>query len=265
MPEARLENGIALSYVERGAVDGPVVVLLPGPTDSWRSFEPVLASLPRHLRVVAVSLRGHGSSSKPASGYRVEDLADDVVPLLDTLGIERAVLVGHSGSCLIARRVAILNPDRIGGLVLEASPTTLRADADLLHFVESVVDDLTEPVDRDFAKSFIEATSTEALPARLLDRLIDDLLEVPVTAWKQMFGSLLAYDDTAELSRVRAPAMLIWGDRDRLVSRSKQEELLQLLPRARLTIYEGAGHTPRWEQPDRYALDVAAFTSRIYR
>ena len=81
--------------------------MLPGPTDSWRSYQPVLELLPAWVRAVAVSQRGHGESDKPETGHRVEDFAADVVSLLDALHVERAVLVGHSGSCLVARRVAL--------------------------------------------------------------------------------------------------------------------------------------------------------------
>src|SRR6185503_12010181 len=117
---------------------------LPGPTDSWRSYEPVLDHLPG-IRAISVSQRGHGESDKPATGYGVEDFAADVVPLLDALGIERAVLVGHSGSCLVARRVALDHPDRVAGLVLEASPTTLKGHPGLTDLVTSVVAHLSDP------------------------------------------------------------------------------------------------------------------------
>ena len=135
-----LTSGLALSVATRGGDgSGPVVVLLPGPTDSWRSYEAVLERLPTAIDAIAVSPRGHGDSDKPATGYRVEDLAGDVPLLLDALGLERAVLAGHSGSCLVARRVALDHPHRVAGLVLEASPTTLRGNVDLRAFVDGVV------------------------------------------------------------------------------------------------------------------------------
>ncbi len=124
-----IETGLTLCYADQGDPAGPVLVLLPGPTDSWRSYEAVLERLPPSIRTIAVSQRGHGESDKPVTGYRAEDFADDVVPLLDALRAERAVLVAHSGSCLVARRVAVDQPGRVAGLVLEASPTTLRGDA----------------------------------------------------------------------------------------------------------------------------------------
>src|SRR5688572_10818305 len=93
-----LDNGLTVSYASHGHLSSPVVVFVPGPTDSWRSYESVLDQLPPSIRAIAVSQRGHGDSHKPATGYGVEDFAADVVPLLDGLGVEQAVLAGHSGS-----------------------------------------------------------------------------------------------------------------------------------------------------------------------
>ena len=164
-------------------------MLLPGPTDSWRSYQPVLERLPPSVHAVAVSMRGHGDSDKPETGYRVQDYAADVIDLLDAVGLERAVLTGHSGSCLVARRVALDRPERVAGLVLEASPTTLRGDARLQELVESVVSGLEDPIGRDFARSFVSDTSSGNVTPELLDQLVDEVVKVPARVWKQTFGA----------------------------------------------------------------------------
>ena len=256
-----LPTGITLSYAVQGDASGPVVLLLPGPTDSWRSYVPVLARLPPHVRAIAVSPRGHGDSDKPSVGYRVQDLADEVAMLLDSLGVERAVLAGHSGSCLVARRVAIDHPERVSGLVLEASPTSLRGDAGLERFVDTVVSSLTDPIDPTFARSFIADTSTDELEPDVLDELVGELLKVPARVWKHLFADLVAYDDREELDRITAPTLLIWGDADRLIGRDMQTALLARIANAELLTYPRVGHTPRWESPKRFADDVAAFVA----
>ena len=139
-------------------------------------LQPVLDLLPYEIRAVSVSQRGHGESNKPDRGYRVEDFAADVIPLLDALGIERAVSAGHSGSSLVARWVALDRPDRVPGLILEASPTTLRDDAQLLGFVESVVFNLDDPIGPDFARSFVAQTSSENVAPGVVDLLVEELL-----------------------------------------------------------------------------------------
>lgn len=254
-----LHSGLQLSYAEKGQRSDPAVVLLPGPTDSWVSYRPVLDRMPESIWTLAVSLRGHGDSSKPDHGYRVEDFASDVADLLDAVGIGRAILVGHSGSCLVARRVAIERPDRTAGLVLEASPATLADDPALTEFVDAVVSRLEDPIDPAFARSFVVDTSAPDLPPHLLDQLVAELMKVPAPVWREMFSGLLAYDDVADLPRISAPALLVWGEADPLVGRDMQEQLLDRIPKATLVAYPGIGHTPRWEAPSRFATDVIGF------
>lgn len=260
---ATLESGLRLSYAECGANSGPAVLLLPGPTDSWRSYEPVLARLPHWIRAIAVSPRGHGDSDKPDSGYAVADFADDALELLDALEIDRAVLVGHSGSCLVARRVALDHPDRVVGLVLEASPTSLGTVAEVVDYVNSVVLNLADPIDPDFARSFVAETSSKNVAPEVVDALAEDVLKVPARVWRAMFSRLLEYDDTAELTEIDAPTLLIWGDGDVLVSREMQRVLADRIPAAELIVYSAVGHTPRWDDPQRFSEDLAAFVEHL--
>lgn len=259
-----LATGLSLSYSAQGAASGPVLVLVPGPTDSWRSYAPVLERLPSSIRVIAVSQRGHGDSDKPPRGYQVADFASDVVPLLDALDMERAVLCGHSGSCPVVRRVAIDCPERVAGLVLEASPATLRGDSGLEGFVASVASGLEDPIDPAFLRSFVVDTSSNEVDAEVIEELVDELLKVPARVWHEMFAGLLAYDDTAELERITAPTLLVWGDADGLVGRDAQEMLAGRISSAELAVYPGVGHTPRWEDPARFAADVAAFVQGVH-
>jgi pimeloyl-ACP methyl ester carboxylesterase len=265
VPTVTLASGLTLSYLQQGLASGPAVLLLPGPTDSWRSDQSVLDLLPQDIRAVSVSQRGHGDSDKPETGYAVADFASDVVLLLDALAIERAVLTGHSGSCLVARRVALDHPDRVAGLILEASPTTLRDDPLLIGFVQSAVSNLDDPIHPDFARSFVADTSSENVPPELVDLLVEELLKVPARVWKQTFSGLLQYDDTAELALIEAPTLLIWGDADVLVSRNMQERLAGLIPDSDPVVYHGVGHTPRWEDPVRFSGDVSTFVRRVAR
>ena len=259
-------NGIDVSYAHVGDPNASfAIVFLPGPTDSWLSYEPVLRRLPPSVRAIAVSQRGHGDSEKPPGGYGIGDFASDAVELLAALGIDRAVVAGHSGSCFTARRIALDRPDVVAGLVLEASPLTLKDDPGLRGFVTSVVETLDDPIDPEFARSFIVDTSSEATTASAIDVLVDELLKVPTRVWKEVFASLLAYDDVEELGGIVAPALLIWGEADQLVGRAAQDELVHLLQGATLLTYPGVGHTPRWEQPARFVADVVAFTDSLRR
>ncbi|HVF31452.1 MAG TPA: alpha/beta fold hydrolase [Acidimicrobiales bacterium] len=256
-----LPDGLRLDGAGQGPPGRePALVLLPGPTDSWRSYLPVLDHLPPDLRTVAFSARGHGRSDAPdpEAGHRydVDTFAADVASLLDELGIRRAVLVGHSGSSLVARRVAIDHPEQVAGLVLESSPLTLAGDPDLRTFVEEVVTHLVDPIDPAFVRSFVTGTSSPDVDPDLLDLVLADAALVRADVWRATFRALATYDDRDELARIRAPVRLVWGDADPLVGRAVQDELQRLLPHASLRTFEGAGHTPRWEQPARFAAEL---------
>jgi pimeloyl-ACP methyl ester carboxylesterase len=158
--------------------------------------------------------------------------------------------------------VAIDRSERVAGLILEASPTTLRNDAGFEHFVESVVSGLEDPIDADFARSFVVGTSSDTLSADMVDRLVDEVLKVPAGVWREMFAELLHYDDQVELTNISTPTLLIWGDADTLVPHDMQDRLRASIAASELLVYAGVGHTPRWEDPARFASDVAVFVER---
>jgi pimeloyl-ACP methyl ester carboxylesterase len=107
-------NGLNMHYVTAG--EGPPVLLLHGFPDThaiWRRQIPALAAA--GLRVIAPDLRGYGKTDMPGEvgAYALEFLADDVLRLMDALGIERAVVVGHDWGALIGWHLAMHAPHRV--------------------------------------------------------------------------------------------------------------------------------------------------------
>ncbi len=259
----QLANGLSLSYVDQGDRAAPAVVLLHGLTDSWRSFARVLPHLPASFRAIAVSQRGHGDSDKPDGGYRIRDFASDLADLLDGLNLTRAVIVGHSSQGLVAQRYAIDNPTRTAGIVLEASFATLRGNKGLKEFVASKISTLRDPIDPDFVREFQEGTFLKFVPQSFVDAMIAETLKVPAHVWRSAFEGLLEEDHTSELRAIKAPTLIVWGDQDALITRDRQDELVAGIPDAELVVYEGAGHSPHWEEPERFAADLVAFLDRV--
>src|SRR5690242_19231314 len=91
-----LRGGLRLPCAQFGDAGGMPVLLLHGYTDSWRSFELVLPHLLCGIRAVVPTQRGHGDAGRPECAYTPADFAADASAVLDALGIERAVVVGHS-------------------------------------------------------------------------------------------------------------------------------------------------------------------------
>jgi non-heme chloroperoxidase len=147
---AELPEGVRLQYAESGDASGVPVLLLHGLADSWRAFEPVLQHLPGSLRVFALSQRGHGDSSRPETGYGLDDFAMDIVAFHDALGLDAVVVVGHSLGSSVAQRFALDYPRRTLGLVLIGSPLHLAGNPLLRELWDTVVSVLEDPVDPAF-------------------------------------------------------------------------------------------------------------------
>jgi len=255
-----VSTGVTIDYAAQGDPTTLPLVLLPGLSDSWHSFTPLLAELPPDLHVLAMSQRGHGQSSRPDSGYRPADYARDVVAFLDALDLERAVLAGHSSSTFTARLVASDYPQRTAGLVLIASPLTLRGNpavADLAAAPEFGA--VGGSVPEEFVRTFVTATVGPSVSPRFLEAMVAESATVPAHVWRDTFRGLLAHDDANALKVIGAPTLLVWGDVDDLVTRDDQDALGAALISSRLLVYEGTGHSPHWEQPTRCAADVLAF------
>ena len=260
MHEFRTDDGIRIPYARSGGRSGLPLILVHGFTDSWRSFEGVMARLPGHLPVVAPTLRGHGAADRPAGPYDLPALAGDVLALMDALAIERALLVGHSMGAAVSLRVAADHPGRVAGLALLGGFATLAGNS-AAEELRDAVDGLSDPIDPAFARAFQQGTLARPVDGRFLDMVVGESLLVPAFVWKATLAGLFA-TDTA-LARITAPATLLWGDRDGMFARAGQEALAAALPDARLVVFDRSGHGLHWEDPVRTAAELARIHARI--
>jgi pimeloyl-ACP methyl ester carboxylesterase len=259
---ASLSTGVRMEYVEQGPADGVPVVFLHGVTDSWHSFERVLQLLPPFVHAFAVSQRGHGDSSRPASGYRYADMSADLLAFMDAMGLRTATIVGHSMGASVAQRFVVDHPDRVSRVVLMGAFATIYRDPVVADFYASSVAPLTDPIPPAFAREWQLSTLAQPMAPDHLDTIVAETLKVPARVWHATFSGFLDTPDfTSELAAVSAPVLLVWGDQDAYARRAAQDRLLQVIPSARLIVYEGFGHALHWEDPVRFATDLVAFVS----
>lgn len=257
---AIVADGVSIPYADQGLKTGACVVLVHGLGDSWRSYEPVLRHLADDLRVLAPSLRGHGDADRPDGGYTPADFASDLVALLDQAGIDKAVVAGHSSGAQVVQQFAVTYPQRAAGAVLIGAPGSMRdhpGAADL----DQTFSALTDPIEPAFVRDFIAGLFAGPVPAGLLDTLVAEGLKVPARVIRATWAGIREFDLSGELDRIVAPTLIVWGDQDHLpvASRDVQDELLRAIPDSRLAVYTDAGHSPHWEQPARFAADLASF------
>ena len=249
-----------IPYVEQGDVTGIPVLMLHGVTDSWRSFEGVLPHLPDDIRAIAATQRGHGEAPKPDGEYRIDEMAADAVALLDELEIDRAVVVGHSMGSWVTQRFAIDHPERLLGVVLAGSFTPAVARDPALAAELRGLGEVPDPITYRYALEWQESTIARPIDADQMDVFVRESLKMPAWIWTAAFNGFAEIDQREDLTDVNVPALLVWGELDAFIPRETQDELLETLSDSRLEVYGGVGHAVHWEQPLRFARDVAAFS-----
>lgn len=254
----KLHSGITLNYVVQGDPQGSVIVLLHGAGDSWHSYERVLPLLPSTYRVYAVTLRGHGLSDHPDTGYSRADFAADILDFLDQLNLHHATLVGHSLGSFVAQKVAEQDAGHLDRLVLIGSgPGTKRSPG--AQAVTSPFAKLEDPIPYTFARDFQASTIYAPVPAWFFETMVAEAQRVPAATWHGIGASVSGGDPLEDLKKIKVPTLLLWGEKDSIFHRQDQDTLLKTIPHATLKAYPETGHALHWERPERFASDLLAF------
>ncbi len=255
--EARLANGMRLRYAEQGPRNREAVLMLHGWSDSWFSFSRVLPMLPPELRVIAPDQRGHGESDRPQDGYTMEAFARDALALMDSLGIARATVVGHSMGSFVAQYVAALAPECVSHLVLVGSAVTCRHEE-----VRELLDaarNFTDPVDEGIIREFQASTIYRPVPPEFFERVVAESLKLPARTWNALAEEFRRFDSRGRVAKIQSPVLVLWGEKDGAFLRAQQDELLRCIPAAIFKTYPDVGHSPHWEVPEQFVRDVLAF------
>ena len=237
-------NGVQIRYVERGA--GPPVVMLHGYTGTLdRHFvaSGVFAAVAQDHRAIAMDLRAHGKSGKPHDPRAYGDeLAKDVVRLLDHLKVQRAHVVGYSLGAIIAGRLVTTNPDRLlSAAFIARSPVRQISEAD-----RKFIDDSIREMESDLPfRSLAVAVQPvgQPLPADdELRKLVAPLVAAnDIKAFAAMWrgGAFLLSDDAA-LRNAKFPMIEIVGSLDPSIA--ELEPFRKAHPQIKTLVLEGATH-----------------------
>jgi rifampin ADP-ribosylating transferase len=247
---------VTLAFEDPGDRPGPAVLLLHAWLESLRSFDRLTPALPASHRVLALDQRGHGEADKPADGYDLDTLADDVVAFLDAMGLASVVLAGSSSGGYVAQQVALRYPRRVAGLVLIGSPRTLQGRP---PFADQI-DQLADPVDPAWVTQFLTWFPLfHEVPDWYLQDRIREAASIPAAVWQATLAGLTTSPPPTSLGTIRTPSLILWGDRDGLLAHEDQIALAEAIPNSQILVYQGVGHLVLWEQPERVATDITRF------
>ena len=264
---------IEIGFAEAGAGGRPLL-LLHGYTGAKEDFEDFMAPLADcGWHVVAPDNRGHGASSKPAAEdhYSLQIFAADTIGLLDALGWEQAVVVGHSMGGMILQEIALGAPGRLAAMVL----------MDTAHG--------PVPIDRDLRDGAIHVARTQGMAslAELLEenegalfdneaaaRLRRERPEISLrhyTAMRELSAGMYVSlaielterpDRLVDLAVIDVPTLVIVGELDEM-SMVHSEAMSATIPGALLVVVADAGHCPQQESPDAWWAAMTAFLDEV--
>ena len=261
---------------ETGSTDREPVVLLHGFPQHWYVWRHVLPHLGAY-RVLALDLRGFGWSEAPKHGYSTGNLAEDVIAVLDELGIEKAAIVGHDWGAWVAFAAAVRHPERVSALVsvnmTHLWPVHRRVLPNLWRMWHTALLE-HPPIGRlvlrhtGFAAFLLRHWSGDpALWEREDLRVYTDLLRDPARAhageqmhaayvWREIFGHPLGRYRKARLS---VPTLIIGGEHDVVIPPAVLEGGERHADDLRVVVLPGGGHLLPEERPAEVAEALVYF------
>jgi pimeloyl-ACP methyl ester carboxylesterase len=279
-----LIDGIKFHYKDEGDPDSRhTIVFLHGFASSLYSWRHAMAALSDRYRVIAFDRPGFGLSGRPLRGdwegespYTNARAAEQTIALMDALGVERAILIGHSQGATQSVLLDAAHPERVEAMVLVNSPTAARR---FRRIPESVMNGLRrvpnlERLSPLIARPFFGRNARAVMglayhdPRRLSDETVAlELKATRVKDWDRSYVELapsqidLHVPDA--MAAVTAPTLVVAGRNDRTVPYRDQVRAASAIPGARLITFEATGHVVPEERPEAFLEVVEDFLGEL--
>ena len=271
-----MPGGLHVHYRDQGRRDGPPIVMVHGYAASLQAWEPWVSRLQSDYRIVTLDLPGHGLTRAP-KGYAptIDSYADLVDRLAGRLNLGRYVVVGNSMGGAVALHDTLRHPDSIRGLVLvDAAGWPQSGPKGKTPLIFQI---LNNPAGRSLIRDldirplvkgglqqayFDKSLVTPALVTRYFDLARapghrDILVEIQ--------GGLDDRGSPDIFRSIHVPTLILHGRQDALIPYRVGEDFAGVIPEARLILYDGVGHVPMEQIPDKSAADLRTFLTVISR
>jgi aminoacrylate hydrolase len=247
-------------YEEVG--QGPPLMLVSGLNGVGSFWARQLPDLSRDFRVITHDHRGTGKSTHSRITYSVDQMADDVLRLMDKLGVDRAHLAGHSTGGAIGQIIAQDHPERLASLVLSA--TWAGPDAYFRRLFET----RREILVTSGVESYLRASILALVPPQWVSandaviaaqQKLQAAEAAPIEVSRSRIDAIIAFDRRARLHEIRTPTLVIVAADDMVTPRFYSDEIASRIPGAKLVVLDGGGHFAPQLVADRYNDVVGAF------
>ena len=250
-------NGIDIYYEIAG--DGEPLLLISGLGYGLWQWHKMVNGLAQYFKVITVDNRGAGGSDKPPGAYSAKMLAADTAGLLDVIGIEQAIVIGHSMGGFVAQELALSYPEKVHKLVLASTnfggPHHIPISAEVMAILLDPSGDPVERVRRGAKVAFAPGFADRH--PELLDEIVAYRFSNPVPAEAyqsqlQVGLGLLSAEGAFEsrLKHIQAPTIILFGEHDTTVPVGNADLLHSAIPNSTVHIMPGVGHLFPLEAPD---------------
>jgi 3-oxoadipate enol-lactonase len=254
-------NNASLYYEMHGS--GESLILIPGYTSDHQTWIPLLDGLVKEFQVILVDNRGCGLTTDDNLPLSANVLADDVVALIDYLTLIKPHIVGHSMGGTVAQVIASTYPDKIGKLGILTSSAKWRHA--MLLGLKSLLMMREHNIEFDsiftatlawiFGEAFLRDKKNIANLKRML---LNDPQPQSLYDQTRQYHVLEVFDGTAELTRIIAPTLIVYGTQDLLTLPAESEYMASQIPESMLIGYD-CGHAVTLEQPQQLLQDLIKF------
>jgi 3-oxoadipate enol-lactonase len=257
-------NGIQMNYELSGKKEAPVVILSHSLSSSLLMWNPQMDALNPYFLVLRYDTRGHGDSDAPSGPYSLGLLAEDVIGLLDALGIDRAHFVGLSMGGMIGQCLALNHPHRLKSLAL--CDTTAVFPAETQPIWQERIDKankkgmkalLEETMERWFTPAFLR----QSLPMVKLIR--EQILVTPVAGYIGCAETIRRLNYLDRLSEIKMPTLIIVGEDDPGTPVSASEAMHKRISNSKLVVLPSARHLSNVEQAHAFNFTLLDFLKNL--
>ncbi len=268
------DDGMAIHYRDEGNKDGPVIVLLHGAGASLHTWEKMVGEMSGVYRLISLDFPGHGlTGPDPERDYSAASLMDAAQTVMDTLGVERAVIAGNSMGGWISWRLALAAPQQTAGLILIDASGPQIADKPSLYLAARITNSgigrfaaqkiTPKPIVR---KTLSQVMYDETL---ITDELVDRYWELT-----RFPGNRKAMSDRAKVDRevnywdrvgeINVPVFILWGEHDVTTPLSFAQAFDEKISNTQVKVYSNAAHLPMEEVPLEVAQDISDWMERSF-
>lgn len=279
-PESKtlIANGLKLHYLEWGDPSNPTMLLLHGFAQQCHSWDFVALAFADRYRIIALDQRGHGDSDWASDGdYSPETQQKDIEAFVNSLGIQRFVLMGLSMGGRNSFTYAANNPDRVEALIIvDAGPENVRTGTqNIRNFVEQ--EDELDSIDA-FVDRVIKYNPRRD-PIQIRGSIVNNLRELPNGKWTWKYDKILRSpgrmagtqdpDMTNRLwnyvESLQCPTLVVRGDKSDIIATNTADEMANRIPNGKVAIVENAGHLVMGDNPSGFESAVTQFIKTLHK